>query len=176
MKILFCDVVGIPCGPNSFAKDTVANKNSDDIDKQAEVRHLFLQYAKSVGCNYPVADVKAAIDEVYPEPFPRPSTAKAMATYTKLWHELDRLPYMTLPDQSTILQEFTFSRDKDFREKYGDMILYGNATANRVETMNVCLDEADKVYMLLNPQWRTAFDNILNRHEVLKKCSAQKKL
>jgi hypothetical protein len=54
------------------------------------------------------------------------------------------------------------------------MILYGNATANRVETMNVRLDEADKVYMLLNPQWRTAFDHILNRHEVLKKCSAQK--
>jgi hypothetical protein len=83
---------------------------------------------------------------------------------------------MTLPDENTILQEFTLLRDKEFREKYGDMILYGNATANMVETANVRLGEADKVSMLLNPQWRTAFDNILNEHDVLKRCSAKQTL
>jgi hypothetical protein len=51
------------------------------------------------------------------------------------------------------------------------MIIYGNATANKEESLNVNLHDVDGERLLLSRPWRKAFQDILQENSVLELCT-----
>jgi hypothetical protein len=168
-RVLFCDVGGLPCNPDSFISEKKANTQESYITflKMKTVHLFFLRYAESHGCNYHNSSTKAALDEA----FPVPKLGKHFAKLDRIWEKLNALPYPVFPQQPTVLGHYSVLLDEDFRRKYSDMIIYGNATANKEESLNVNLHDVDGERLLLSRPWRKAFQDILQENSVLELCT-----
>jgi hypothetical protein len=174
MRVLFCDVVGLHCNPNNFISEKKENTHDSHITfvKMKTVHLFFLRYAESYGCNYHNPSTQAVLDEA----FPVPQVNKHLAKFDRLWEKLNAIPYPVFPQQPTILEHYSVLLDEDFRRKYSDLIIYGNATANKEESLKVNLDDVDGESLLLSRPWREAFHDILQENGVLEHCTKRTRL
>jgi hypothetical protein len=155
LHVFICEVVDVPCKEDSYEDSYGKNKSSKERTRMMQIQRYFAEYKDSRGCDSEFLNAPEAV-----------------LTYEDM-EKLERLPF---PERDVprlgLFEHYSVLVDDNLRKKYGDMIMYGNVTANREAAAHVSMTFPDDRALLLSVQWRNAFEEILRRNKkALSSCS-----
>jgi hypothetical protein len=155
-KQIYCEVMGIePLCSYGFNAIPRANAESDgrkETQKFSEINHIFHHYAAKRSC-----ELKEKANPLEP---------------SKYNFDIPTTRYKIPPEDIT----WSIDIDTNLREKYGDIIMNGNATVSREKAEAASLEVADTEAIYQDERWMEAFDKALQRSKNEGLCSHHHKL